>query len=438
MSSPYFVHHCDLKRMLARDTTEAHRAPSSLELFFDLIFVVAFLTIGAEYAHSIASGYGGQATIAFTVATLAATWAWSGYAWFASAFDNDDWLFRVLTLVQMVGLVVFGTGIPQFFASITSGDRVAAEVMIAGYVIMRVAIIAQWARVAKGSRTYRALAVGYIASVSTAQLGWIIWLLLPLPFLHSLIGLLTVTLLDLIAPIVIERQRWVPGGTPWHPHHLAERYSLLVIIALGETIIGTVAAARQITSAVGWTPTAMLVVTVGVAMAFTLWWTYFLLPSGTVLAAHRQKVYAWAYTHLLLVGSIVGLGAGLHTIGYLYDDSYTPAVPVIVTVLAVPTLLFTACILLLQTHLVSRLMLRVSHIVGFSIPVLAIGLAVTGSPLWVSLLLILAAPLTVLLAYELGGWRTLETQLHHILQHADTRTGGPLGQAHRPTGGNET
>ena len=66
------------------------------------------------------------------------------YSWFASAYDTDDWLFRLATMVQMVGVIVLSLGLPQMFASIDHGDTLDNGVMVAGYVVMRVALLFLW------------------------------------------------------------------------------------------------------------------------------------------------------------------------------------------------------------------------------------------------------------------------------------------------------
>lgn len=129
--------------MVARDPGERQRAASPLELFFDLTFVTAFLTIGGQVASGIARGDGSAAALAFLIAMLATLWAWVEYTWFASAFDNDDRLFRLLTLVQMAGVITLAIGVPALFESVAEGERISGEVMVAGYVVMRLAVIAQ-------------------------------------------------------------------------------------------------------------------------------------------------------------------------------------------------------------------------------------------------------------------------------------------------------
>ena len=131
MTAPGYYRH-GLKRMTGRNSDEAHRAATPLELLFDLTFVAAFGVAGNELAHGIAEGHVLPAVSGFCFAMIALVWAWINYSWFASAFDTDDWLFRVLTMVQMAGVVVLAIGLSPMFASLEHGGTVHNEVMVAG------------------------------------------------------------------------------------------------------------------------------------------------------------------------------------------------------------------------------------------------------------------------------------------------------------------
>ncbi|MFH5878462.1 low temperature requirement protein A [Arthrobacter sp. NA-172] len=408
-----------LRRMTGRDINERHRAASTLELFFDLTFVTAFGVAGAEFAHGIAVGHAGPASIAFFIAMLAIVWAWTSYSWFASAFDNDDWLFRVLTLVQMAGVIVVAIGIPALFESVAEGQHFVGAVMVAGYVIMRLAVIAQWLRVATGDPRFRGLAISNVVTVGVAQVGWVVFIVLPVALFFSLWLLVLLWLFDLGGPLVVELwSRRRGAGSPWHPHHIAERYSLMAIIALGETVTGTLSAAQQISAAQGWTLDAVVVIATGIVVSFALWWAYFLLPSAPMLAIRRDKVIPWAYGHLVLFGSIAAVGAGLHVIGYVYDAHAPASVLTAISAIALPVLLFMGCVYALHAWLVSAPSRNALHIVTFLAPLAAIALAAAGWPLWACLLVVLASPAAVVVSYELWEWRTLATQLNRAMSSA--------------------
>ena len=137
-----------LRRMVPRRIDEEHRVSTPLELLFDLTFVIAFATAAEQLAELVARGHYGAGLAAFGFAMFAVCWAWVNFSWFASAYDTDDWVFRLVTMVQMVGVLILALGLPRMFASIDKGVRPDNAVMVAGYVIMRVALVGQWLRAA--------------------------------------------------------------------------------------------------------------------------------------------------------------------------------------------------------------------------------------------------------------------------------------------------
>src|SRR3954462_16029104 len=93
-------------RMTGRAPHESGRASTPLELLFDLTFVIAFGTAASELAHFLAEGYVAEGVVGFAFATFAVSWAWINFSWFASAYDTDDWIYRLNTMVQMVGVLI--------------------------------------------------------------------------------------------------------------------------------------------------------------------------------------------------------------------------------------------------------------------------------------------------------------------------------------------
>src|SRR5689334_5664109 len=133
-----------VRRMSGRDPHEQHRVATPLELLFDLTFVVAFGIAANEFAHLLAENHVGAGLIAFSFAAFAICWAWINFAWFASAYDTDDWIYRLMTMLQMVGVIVLALGLPAAYASIAHGGPVGNKVMVAGYIIMRISLVGQW------------------------------------------------------------------------------------------------------------------------------------------------------------------------------------------------------------------------------------------------------------------------------------------------------
>ena len=274
--------------MTGRDPREVHRAATPLELLYDLTFVVAFGAAGNEAAHFFAEGHWRAGSIGLAFAMFAVIWAWIQNTWFASAYDTDDWIYRLLTMVQMVGVLVLALGLPPMFESIDHGEHVDNSVMVLGYVIMRVGLVALWLRVAHHDAVRRRCAYTYVITLVIAQIGWIGLLVAQtsIGVMFSVAAVLVV--IELSGPVIAERRFGVT--TPWHPHHIAERYGLLTIITLGEVILGTVAALDAVVRLEGWTTETALVGLAGVGLAFGMWWMYFVIPSADLLDRHRYRV----------------------------------------------------------------------------------------------------------------------------------------------------
>ena len=89
--------------MSGRASDEEHRAATPLELFYDLVIVVAVAAAAAELHHSIAEDHIQDAVLGFVLIFFAIWWAWMGFTWFATAYDTDDVPYRVAVFVQMSG-----------------------------------------------------------------------------------------------------------------------------------------------------------------------------------------------------------------------------------------------------------------------------------------------------------------------------------------------
>ena len=238
----------DSRRMSGRDPHERHRVATPLELLFDLTFATSFGLAASEAASVLAGGHFVAGLVGFGFASFAICWAWINFSWFSSAYDTDDWLFRIVTMVQMIGVLVLAAGVPRMFASIERTGHLDNSVMVLGYVIMRVALVFQWLRAARGDPARRRICLTYAATISIAQVGWVAQIVMrpAAPDAIVLGGILVV--IEMTGPVLAERQA---GGTPWHAHHIAERHSLFAIIALGEGVVGTVAALSAVVDRAG-------------------------------------------------------------------------------------------------------------------------------------------------------------------------------------------
>lgn len=158
-----------LRHRLRPIVPRADRTTTPLELLYDLTYVIAFATGAELLAAAVTEGETVSGIIAYVFATFAVTWAWLNFTWFSSAYGNDDALFRVLTIVQMVGAVLMVFGLPASFHATAEGLSPLSPLVIAGYIVMRVPLIVLWLRAAKQDAEHRAVNRAYALAIGIAQ-----------------------------------------------------------------------------------------------------------------------------------------------------------------------------------------------------------------------------------------------------------------------------
>ncbi|MFD3720674.1 low temperature requirement protein A [Streptomyces sp. NPDC058674] len=285
--------------MTARGRDEDHRAATPLELFFDLCFVVAIAQCGARLVHALAEGHPGTGVIGYFFVFFGVWWAWMNFTWFASAYDCDDVPYRIATLVQIAGVLVYAAGVSRAF------DENDWTVAVVGYLIMRVALTAQWLRAAAGeSGPARTAALRYAAGLVVCQAGWVALLFAPDDLKRWLFLVLAAA--ELLVPVVAERGH----QTPWHAHHIVERYGLFTIIVLGETISASTVAVKSALDEHEALGELLPIAAGGLLIVFAAWWIYFAVPMHERLTSNREAI-PWGYGHLLVFASGAAIGAGI-------------------------------------------------------------------------------------------------------------------------------
>lgn len=401
--------------MVGRDPDEDHRTATPLELLYDLTFVVAFSQAGNQTAQLLELGHFMSAVVAFSISVFAVCWAWIGYTWLASAFDNDDVFFRLATMVQMIGVLVLALGLPPLFHSVDAGQHADISVMVAGYVVTRVSTVTLWLRVARHDPGRRRPALWYATLIATAQASWVVLVLVDPPLVATLATIVVLAGFEMVVPVIVER---IDGGTPWHAHHVAERYGLLVIITLGEVVLGTILAISAVVDEQGWSTEAGLVAFGGTALAFGLWWVYFTMPSGEVLDRHRERGFMWGYGHLAVFGSIAATGAGLHVAAFVIEDVAHIDEPTAVLTVVVPVAVFMVALFTLYSLLLRRF--DPFHILLFAGAMLALASAAAavaaGATMGVGIVIAACSPLIVVVGYETVGHRHQAKALERALR----------------------
>ncbi|NUK07427.1 low temperature requirement protein A [Streptomyces lunaelactis] len=337
-STPAAGHTRPLRHMTPRSRDEPNRAATPLELFFDLCFVVAVAQAGLQLVHALAEGHPGTGVVGYLYVFFGAWWAWMNFTWFASAYDCDDVPYRIATFVQISGVLVYAAGVPRAF---NDNDWTIAVI---GYLIMRVALTTQWLRAAfaetgPGRRT----ALEYAAGLVICQAGWVGLLFVPDGAKRWLFLVLAAA--ELLIPLVAERNQ----QTPWHAHHIVERYGLFTLIVLGETMAASTVAVQSALDENEALGELLPIAAGGLLIVFAAWWIYFAVPAHERLISNRQAI-PWGYGHILIFGSAAAIGAGIevaveHAVGEAHISAFAANASV-----TVPASLFLLTVWLLHAR----------------------------------------------------------------------------------------
>ncbi|HEU4705878.1 MAG TPA: low temperature requirement protein A [Solirubrobacterales bacterium] len=289
---------------------------TSLELFFDLVFVLAITQCTGLMSHD--QTWSGLVQGLLILCVL--WWAWVGYAWLTSVIDPEALAIRGVIFVAMAAMLIVAICVQEAFGNL-------ALTFALGIGIFRGAHIALF--LLAGSETddedLRHSVIGLAVSTAIA-----VGILALASFFDGVAqgALWTLAIfLDMAGPYFFGSEGWklVPG-------HFAERHGLIVIIALGESIVAIgVGASGNLDLGIG--SAAVL----GVFLAAALWWTYFdvvaLISARRLGEAEPGRVQnelardSYSYIHLMMVGGIVLVAFGMKvTIGHHAGElAYVPA-----------------------------------------------------------------------------------------------------------------
>jgi low temperature requirement protein LtrA len=284
---------------VVRSRDEEHRTATPLELFFDLTFVVAVAQVAAEFHHELVERHFYNGVVGFTAMFVAVWWAWMNFTWFASAHDADDVAYRLVTFVQMAGVLVLTAGVHD---AIVEHDFTTATL---GYVIMRLAMVTQWLRVAVQQPSSRRRATRFAVGILVVQVLWL--LRLALPERLSVASFVVLMLAEVAIPIHAERAADRPI---FHPGHITERYGLFTIIVLGESVLSATVAVEESIEASGFSVELAAVALGGLLIAFALWWIYFEHQDELDMET-GWRPFLWGYGHLPVFAGLAAIGVGV-------------------------------------------------------------------------------------------------------------------------------
>ena len=282
-----------------------------LELFFDLVFVVGFTQCTALMSTELS--WRGLARGLAVLAVL--WWAWTGYAWLTSVVDPEEGSVRIAMFVAMASLGIVALCVPEAF-----DDRALPFAL--AYGVVRGGHVALFALASRDDpalrRSVSALAVSATIAVS---------LLIVASFFDATVtaalwGLAIV--FDWVGPAIFRAEGWMDG---WRlvPAHFAERHNLVIIIALGESIVVLGHAAEgELTAGV------YVAAVLGIGLASAVWWIYFDVVAlvterrlALATAGRQRNVLArdsYSYLHYPMVAGIILAAFGLEETLAHVDD----------------------------------------------------------------------------------------------------------------------
>jgi low temperature requirement protein LtrA len=280
--------------------TEREQRVTALELFFDLVFVFAITQVTGFIYHDPS-----WTTLLEAFALLMVLWfAWSGYAWLGNTAGTDEGPIRVVLLVVMGPLLIASLAVPRAFGR-------DALVFGIAYFLVRALHIAAYAVLAHDDPSLRIVVVRLAQTILPAA-----GVLVLAGFLHG-----PARAACWIAALAIDYGGLILRGTEnWQvePAHFAERHGLIVIIALGESIVALGVGASSLGIHAGVVTGALL----GIAVAAALWWAYFDVVATVAerklrAAAPRERALiardSYSYLHLPMVAGIVVFAFGVKT-----------------------------------------------------------------------------------------------------------------------------
>ena len=285
------------------------RRTSPVELLWDLVFVFAVTQVTTLLSSDLSWPGFGRSFLALALVW----WAWSAFVWAANAEEDESVLLRAVLLPAMVLIFIAGLALPQAF-----GDRATLfACTYAGVRFMHLGLYAGASR--RGNASWGAIA-GFAVTVAVGMV-----LLVAGSFLHGTARVVcwaVAAAIDYAGPAWLTRER-LRGLQRVAVAHFAERYSLFVIICLGESIVATGLGAsnRPLETDL------VAAVTFGVLITVGLWWTYFDRFAGIAeerLRDHQDPVLAaadaYSYLHLVIVAGIIVFAVGAKIVVHEASD----------------------------------------------------------------------------------------------------------------------
>ena len=275
--------------------TEEGRHAVWLELFFDLVYVVALTRL----THIVVAGHNGHIEtsdyLAFFTLFVPVWWSWVGHTMYQNRFGTYDVTDSLLTLLQMFFAIMLAFGVGNAFGK-------TGVIFALAYAATRWILVFMYMRVYLGNPDVRPIAGGLSFGFAVGSSCWVFSVFFPPPAMYALwvAGLV----IELVTPLLLRKQLAL---VPVHNTHLPERAGLFALLVMGESFLGLVSGADSYE----FSETLALNLVFGFSIICAIWWLYFETLEKALTGNLQGAAHLFLYGHLPIYMGIGLLAAGV-------------------------------------------------------------------------------------------------------------------------------
>ncbi len=273
--------------------SHAHEKKASwMELFYDLIYVAAFIQLGNIFAKDISLATFMKCSLVFVPLWL----IWSGFTYYANRVNIDDFFYRTLVFIQMfcVGAM-----------AITIGDFLNGSplIFVCAYSVAQLIIVVLYARTYIQESNGRDYSLYWGSVFFASSIAWLMsHYVKSYQIVFYFLGCLII-----FGAVLYKKGRELSEKYPFDHEHLAERYGLLTIIVLGESFVKVLSDL----SGYGVGVEQVLQASFALLLTCTVWWIYFDDVAHSHLKKHKFSMPIWLFSHIPLQLAIIFMGVGI-------------------------------------------------------------------------------------------------------------------------------
>jgi low temperature requirement protein LtrA len=262
-----------------------------MELFMDLSFVIAIAGLTTLLVKDHTPG----GLLLYVFLLFSMFWAWNQLTWYSIFFDNNDVFYRIMYLGAILSVLVIASSVSKISANNTTP-------FICSYVLLQCILAAGWIRILVTSRKFRIFSIHYLIGPVIGSGLWLASLKFSPPIQYYFWG--AAMAVHIAAPCIAFRFKRF--DIPLHMSHVMERYCLLTIIVLGETLVA-------VSKGIGFTPGSetFLIALFAYITVACIWWSYFSWDFENIQQfGSMGNLFVFGYGHFIVYLAIASFGAG--------------------------------------------------------------------------------------------------------------------------------